>query len=191
MWTIVLGAALAAPPGYRETKTTEHCALFLGPADAAGRVPMRAECAWPSVDPQKLIAMFSKLEDHDLFFSTIVSSDLVRSEGGASWVRQVHRSKGIADRECVLKMTSAPLSGGTKFAWTLDNGDLVAGEGRVLVGFDDGYWEFTADPAGGTRAVHELVYDPGGSVPGFLVRWFQTSGLEAIVNELRTYAETH
>src|SRR5688500_1229928 len=91
--------ALAAPAGYKQTKTTESCALFLGPAAANGVVPMHAECTWPGLDLAKLDAMFSRWQDHDDFFSTIVSSDVERTDGSAVIVRQVHRSKGISDRE--------------------------------------------------------------------------------------------
>ena len=39
--------------------------------------------------------------------------------------------------------------------------------------------------------VYELRYDPGGSVPGFVVRWFQGSGVRTLVGELRSWAESH
>jgi hypothetical protein len=182
--------ALAAPAGYKETQTTENCSLYLGPAAANGVVPMHAECTWKGVDLAKLDAFFSRWEEHATVFSTIVSSTVEGTEGTSAIVRQVHHSKGISDRECVLKMDKTTIAGGFRYAWTLHGPAPTVAEGHVPVAFDDGYWEFTAVD-GGVRAVHHLEYDPGGSVPSFLVRWFQTSGLETIVHEIEAYARAH
>ncbi|MEZ4238491.1 MAG: hypothetical protein R3F59_20530 [Myxococcota bacterium] len=192
MLTLALSAAVAAaaPPGFTETKTTDHCTLFLGPALSNGVVPMRAECRFPSADLQKLLAAFSNYDDHDVPFATVKASDVVRTEGDVAYVKQVHAVKGVSDREGVLKMTKTAIPGGARFAWTLDTAAGPPSDGRVAIGFDDGFWELTADPAGGVHAVHQLSYDPGGKVPGFLVRWFQTSGLAAIVGEMETWADS-
>lgn len=188
MWILLAGLAIGAPPGFEQTKKTERCTLYLGAALANGVVPMRAECHFPEADPARLQAAFSRWEDHDLPFATVLSSDVLRTEGGVAWVHQVHAVKGVSDREGVLRMEKTAIEGGTRFSWTLDNGDLKPADGRVLIGHDDGFWEITTHPDGGTRAVHQLAYDPGGSVPGFLVRWFQTSGLANIVTEMERWA---
>lgn len=189
MLTLALSAALAAPAGYKQTKTTDTCQLFLGPAAGNGVVPMHAECTWPGVDLAKLDAAFSRWQDHDDLFTTIVSSDVERTDGSAAIVRQVHRSKGISDREALLRMEKTAVEGGHRYAWTLVSEPFTVGDERVAVPFDTGYWEFTAVD-GGVKAVHHLEYDPGGSVPSFLVHWFQTSGLQAIVTELEAYARS-
>lgn len=182
-------AALAAPPGFKVTKNTEHCELSLGEALPNGVVPMRAECHWPDLAPERLHTLFAAWADHDLYFSTVQSSELLRTDGRKAWVQQVHASKGIAEREAILMMERTELDGGgARYAWTLDNAGLEVGKGRVEVGYDNGFWEIRAHPDGGTSAIHQLSYDPGGSVPGFLVRWFQTSGLQAVVEEIEAYA---
>lgn len=189
MIILLVTTALAAPPGFKVTKNTDHCELSLGPALGNGVVPMRAECHWPDLEPARLQGMMAALADHDLYFSSVVSSDVVRSDGARTWVKQVHRAKGISDREAILVMETTKVGDAQHYGWALDNGDLVASSGNVLVGYDDGFWEFSAHPDGGTKAVHQLAYDPGGSVPGFLVRWFQTSGLTAVVEEIEAYAK--
>jgi hypothetical protein len=189
MLILLVTSALAAPAGFKVTKNTEHCELSLGPALGNGVVPMRAECHWPDLAPEKLQGLLAAWGDHEKYFSSVVSCDVERTDGARVWTKQVHRAKGIADREAVLVMERSKIEGGYRYAWSLDNGDLVAADGNVLVGWDEGFWEFTADPNGGTRAVHQLAYDPGGSVPGFLVRWFQTSGLTAVVEEIEAYAK--
>lgn len=186
---IFAGPAAAAPPGFEPTKTTERCSLYLGAPLDNGVVPMRAECHFPGVDLAKLDAAFSRFDDHDVPFSTVLASDVVRTSGGVAWVHQVHAVKGVSDRECILRMERAPVEGGHRYSWTLDNAGLALSDGRVQVDFDDGFWELTAHPEGGVSAIHQLAYDPGGRVPGFLVRWFQTSGLATIVAEMEAWAE--
>ena len=188
MWILPFGVAQAAPPGFSQTKTTDRCTLYLGEALDNGVVPMRAECHFPTVDQAKLDAAFSRWEDHDLPFATVLSSDVVRTSGPVAWVRQVHAVKGVSDREGVLRMERTAIDGGHRYGWTLDTTPTEVGDGRVPIGFDDGFWEFTAHPDGGVAAIHQLAYDPGGRVPGFLVRWFQTSGLATIVEEMEAWA---
>jgi len=187
--TVLTVAALAAPADFRPTKTTERCQLFLGPALSNGVVPMRAECRFPNVDFAKLDAAFSRWGDHDVPFSTVLSSEVVGAVGGEALVRQVHAVKGVADRECLLQMKRTLLpEGGARFSWTLAAGPQEVADGRVAVAFDDGMWEVTPHAEGGVSAIHQLAYDPGGRVPGFLVRWFQTAGLADIVEQMEAWA---
>ena len=60
---------------------------------------------------------------------------------------------------------------------------------HVLPDQDDGGWTVIPDPRGGVRVEYDLLYDPGGSVPGFVVRWFQGSGFVQLVGEMRTAAK--
>ena len=43
-------------------------------------------------------------------------------------------------------------------------------------------------PRGGVKVHYDLLYEPGGWVPGFVVRWFQTAGIVTLVGELRAQA---
>lgn len=190
--TIQLAAsAFGAPPGFEQTKTTEHCSIFRGPALPNGVVPLMAECLWPDVSLEKIDKIFSPWQDHDLFFSAIAASDVERTEGSAAYVRQVHQARGISDRECLLRMTREAIAGGYQYSWALDPSGGPPKEGRVAVGYDVGYWRFTSAPGGGVSVVYSLEYGPGGSVPGLLVRWFQTSGFEAAITELHSWMKAH
>jgi hypothetical protein len=182
------GLALAAPPGFAPTRTTDSCQLFRGPALPSGVVPLMAECRWPTVSLDKIDRIFSPWQDHDLFFSAIAASDVERTEGGAALVRQVHQARGITDRECLLRMTRTPVGSGFEYRWALE--PSTPAEGRVAVAHDVGYWRFTPNGAG-VDVVYYLEYGPGGSVPGLLVRWFQTSGFEGAITELRAWMESH
>jgi len=184
----LLGLAIAAPPGFKVSKTTTHCELSLGAPLGNGVVPMRAECHWADIAPEKVHALMAAWADHDLYFSAVSASDVLRTDGSRVWVHQVHVAKGISDREAILVMEKKPIPGGFRYGWTLDNAGLTVATDRVAAAWDDGFWEVSAHPQGGTLAVHQLAYDPGGSVPSFLVRWFQTSGLTAVVEELEAWA---
>jgi len=62
-------------------------------------------------------------------------------------------------------------------------------EKRVNVGRDDGLWEVRATADGGCTVHYELRYDPAGSVPGFMVKWFQGSGFKDMLSQLRAYVD--
>jgi hypothetical protein len=79
------------------------------------------------------------------------------------------------------------VDGYDRYGWTRATGEpLTACSDCVLTARSDGYWQAKAEGSG-VRVVHLLAYDPGGSVPGFIIRWFQTSGLEANVDDLHAY----
>ena len=183
----LLSSAHAAPAGYVQTDTTsDGCAVYTGPKNAQDVTPLLAECVWTDVTMAQ-VESFGKLDQHDEIFSAIAASDVLRTEGGVSYVHQVHVAKGISERECVLKMTRADEGGGVKFGWTLDPAGGPVADGRVPVGFDDGYWWFVPNAGGGVKVTYSLAYGPGGSVPSFLVRWFQGSGFVAALPELRSW----
>ena len=190
---IALTAALAAPDGYRSTKEgVSGCNLFLGPANEAGILPMRAECHWPDVTVAKFDSFFANWGDHDLYFQSIDKSDVLSTQGAVTTTAQTHVTKGISNRFVVLDGTRSALAdGGFKYSWTKSAHTMTVPADAVEVPFDNGYWEVHPASDGGVDVTHELVYDPGGSVPGFIVRWFQTSGLADVVTDLHTWMTTH
>jgi len=184
---ILASLSEAAPSGYRVTKAnTNGCELSLGPTEKDGVIPMRAECVWPEISIDKFNGAMADLDKHDDYWETVVDSTVRRVDGERSLVFQKHRSKGINDREILLWMTHKQVDGYDRYSWTKATGEpITVTKGNVETARSDGYWQAKAEPSGGIRVVHTLSYDPGGSVPGFLVRWFQTSGLEANVADLR------
>lgn len=187
MNTLLLSAALAAPAGWNVTDASADggtCELSLGPAESDGVVPMRAECAWKDVTLDQFKTAQAAWGNHDDFFSTVVEST-VKTPGDKALVYQKHSSRGIADREVLLWMWHEDVDGYDRYAWsTASEQALTVVDGNVRCGKSVGYWSAKAEASGGIRVVHVLSYDPGGSVPGFLVRWFQTSGLAANATEL-------
>ena len=56
-------------------------------------------------------------------------------------------------------------------------------DGNVVPGKDNGKWELSPEGSG-AKVIYELHYEPSGSVPGFVVRAFQTSGFVLLTQEL-------
>lgn len=179
-------AVHAAPSGYKVTVADhEGCELSLGPAAADGVVPMHAECDWADVTIDRFRSVMSDWAGHDEVFTVIVSSEVRRSAGDRALVYQLQRTKGISDREVLMWMWHETVSGADRYAWTTAAEEaLTVQDGNVRCARSDGYWQAAANPTGGVHVVHQLEYAPGGSVPGFLVRWFQTSGLQTNLSEV-------
>lgn len=189
MITILLvTAALAAPEGYKVSKEGDGCKYYTGPVTADGIVPIRAECHWPDIKLEVADKVLTNWNEHDNVFGTVDVSETVRQDGARALVHQTHVTKGISPRDVMMWGTKTPINGGFKYAWNKADGEpLTLPDGHVATAHHEGFWQVTPAADGGVDVVHELIYDPGGSVPGFLIRWFQTSGLIGTVTDLHTY----
>ena len=155
-----------------------------------GNVPIRADCHWPEQSVDHLAALLSDWSKHDDYFTSVVSVDIRREEGGRTLMTQVHQASGISNREVTLWGASEKKGDVRRFTWTMDGAPQTESpQGYVQVGHDTGYWELEPHPEGGARVVYHLVYDPAGMVPGFVVRSFQTGGIVELVGELREAAK--
>lgn len=186
MLTFLITALAGAPAGYTEIRTGNDCTIFKGPATANGIVPVYADCTWPEIAPAKLHTLLSSWEGHAAVFETVLTSKVVKTEGSRALVHQVHQLSGVSNREVEIWMEKVTVPGGFEYRWTSPGPLATVEKGNVPTGQQDGYWKVTEAPSGGSHVEYALTYDPGGSVPGFLVRWFQGSGTETSTIELRT-----
>lgn len=186
MLFLLFPIALAAPAGYRVTVADHNgCELATGPTAADGVTPLHATCWWPDATLPRFTATMGSWPKHADVFTVIVSSQVRRTEGDRSLVYQLQRTKGISDREVLLWMWHTTVDGADRYQWTTAADEpLTPGDGNVRVARSEGWWQAQSDPRGGIKVEHHLEYGPGGSVPGFLVRWFQTSGLETNLDEV-------
>jgi hypothetical protein len=180
--------ASTALAGWTANGSENGCNFFLGSVEGTVQ-PVRAECDWP-IAADKLQRIVAATADHDKYFSAVEVCDVVGSSGGKEVAVQVHVASGISDREVVLLFGTEDIAGGKRYTWTKAPDQSAAKRGMVAVALDTGKWEITST-ATGAHVVYELRYDAGGSVPGFLVRWFQGSGVRTLVGELRSWAEKH
>lgn len=192
MISLLAALALAQPPAdFVEMRREADCVLYKGPAEADGTEPMVAECHWKEVDPARLIARLQDFASYGTLIPGVVSSVVVRREEPRALVHQVQATKGIAPREVLIWMVSEPLDGGARVAWTTAAAEALAvPEDHVRAERNDGAWEVTAHPDGGAAVVHRIAYDPGGSVPGWLVRWFQVGGMMGVMTHVREVARS-
>ena len=183
MW-IGLLVSVAAASGWTESAQSDGCTFYTGPRQG-DYAPVRAVCQW-DIAPEKLQALVARSADHDLYFSSVATAEQVSS----GRYRQVHQASGISDREVIIDMGQDAIPGGVRYWWKKSADQSGLSGSNVEVVTNNGKWEITASE-GGSKVVYELMYNPGGSVPGFLVRWFQTSGTQQLVGELLAYARSH
>lgn len=175
-----------AHAAWTSTGTEGGCTFYAGPTEGTV-TPLRAECRWdvPADELHRLLADFGA---HDDYFASVAESTVVSPIAGGTLVRQRHVASGISDRTCNLLFTTTDIAGGKRYAWSLTSDQ--SGLAGVIPAKDDGKWEVVADGSG-SKVVYELRYDPGGSVPSFIVRWFQGSGFRTLVLELEGWAKAH
>jgi hypothetical protein len=185
-----LTAVDAAPPaGFKQTDQAHGCTFYKGPKDANSNETLFADCYWPEATPEKMDQLLLRWDRHFTYYTTVTKSDVVGKKGDKTRVRQVHEAAGISDREVMLLMWKAPAKGGQRYQWTKDTDQSGRTDDGVLPDQDDGGWTVIPDPRGGVRVEYDLLYDPGGSVPGFVVRWFQGTGFVDLVGEMRSAAK--
>jgi len=186
--THALAGAPAVPAGYSEIKQAHDCTIYAGPKDADGVAPVWVMCMWPEVDAGKLDGLLTNVDAHDTYFSAVGACDCEPAEG-VSLCHQRNVASGIDDREIDLLM-SRTVSGETIYhGWRPAPTQRGAADGNVQAVKSEGKWGVTPNPAGGSWVTYELYYNPGGSVPSWVIRWFQGSGIADLVGEMRAVAK--
>ena len=186
---ILAGSLTVAHAGWEETARDNGCVFYKSTTtETGGAQPVRATCDWP-VPPKTLHRLLDKVEDHDLYFSGITKCNLVSREGTVARTWQLHETPGLSPREVVLDMETMAIDGGWRFSWTKASDQSHNSGGGVEIALNTGKWEVTDNGSGGSKVVYELRYQPGGKVPGFMVRWFQGAGMQSLIGELRSFAE--
>lgn len=185
---LLLISSIALASDWTRSAEENGCVFFVGARQGA-YAPVRAECEWP-IPADKLQALLADNDAHADYFTSVAQSRVLGPTTGGELVYQVHEASGISDREIVLLMGREAIPGGARYTWTRAADQSKVTGKLVQTVVDDGKWEVTATPTG-SKVVYELLYDPGGSVPSFLVRSFQGGGTRTLVGELRTWAEAH
>jgi len=186
LYLLALPAIAAPPAGAKVTATENDCTFYALPKDKAGVNGVHVHCEWPELTVVRLDALLKVWGDQDEYFETVAISDELSKEGETTRVYQKHVVAGISDREVTLDMTRETIDSGYRYHFTKSAKQEAAREsGTVNTETDDGAWTVVALPRGGVRVNYDLRYDPGGWVPGFVIRWFQTSGMITIMGELR------
>lgn len=148
---------------------------------------VRATCEWP-VPASRVQSLLNQWGRHHRYFSSLADSEIVDNQGGVVTVRQVHRARGMSDREVVVNWSRSSIAQGMRYKWNKATDQSALSGDNVEVAVHDGKWEVT-ESGEGARVVYESYYLPGGSIPGFLVRWFQSDGVIDVLEQFREVAE--
>jgi len=177
------------PPGSKMTATENDCTFYALPKNNDGIFGVHVHCEWPEITVVTLDSLLKVWEDHDDYFDTVAISEVLSKNGEITRVHQRHVVSGISDREVTLNMWREVIDKGYRYVFqNAEKQEEKRKSGSVLVPRDDGVWTVVALPRGGVGVDYDLLYDPGGWVPGFVIRWFQTGGMIKIMGELRTRA---
>lgn len=175
--------AFAAPAGWEKFDSQSGCDYYRSPKTESGYPTLRAECVWDDVTPATLDTILTDLGGHNKVHSSIAEATVVSTDSKGSVVYQRHVASGISDREANLLYTRAVVGDTITHAWKMTAAQPTPKDGNVVPGKDNGKWELS--PSGsGAKVIYELHYEPSGSVPGFVVRAFQTSGFVLLTQEL-------
>jgi len=187
----VIGLLLAqAAPGAEQwvaAGEAHGCVIESRVSTETEKSAMRGTCVWPEVAPEKLVAVLGRFDRYAEFISPITEARVERTdESGRALVYQRHHFFGIADREMLLWMSTVPRDGGTCYEWTTASDQpLTLDDGTVRVVRNEGLWSVSALPGGGSRVIHEISLDPGGSIPAWVVRLARGRGFARILGEVR------
>ncbi len=189
MWFLFTIATLLADPStdFEPLHAEGGCAYARTAPQSDGFPILRAECHWPDVAPERLHAVLGDWAGHQEIWSMVASSTVVGEVEGGSLVVHVHQAPAMVDREITLRMWTEQVPGGQVYRWSRAVPQPAPLEGRVGVVRDDGMYTVVSE-GDGVHLVTTLHYDPGGSIPVALVRWFQVLGLPTFLEELRAAA---
>lgn len=189
MSLLLIAMAWSAPAGWERFDTQGGCAFYRSPNGASGYPTLQAECVWDDVTVEELDGHLAKLGDHDLVHESVATSDVTQDLGGGSYlVHQTHVASGISDRVADLTYTRSVSGDTITYAWEMAATQPTPGAKQVVPAKDTGFWKLTPSPGGGAVVVYNLAYEPGGSVPAFVVKAFQTSGFVQLATELHVFA---
>ncbi|MCP4807682.1 MAG: hypothetical protein GY913_27145 [Proteobacteria bacterium] len=184
----MMTAALAAPADYEKNKSDNGCTAYVGPEAASGIGPVQVECHWPEQTVEEIDQLLGDVGIHDDIFGLIIESTVTSEEDGVSSVKQVHNSPPLDHRELVQLMGRKEKDGVITHWWKKAPSQPAVGDGNVLPDTNDGQWILQEHPKGGVSLIYQLNYAPGGSVPSFVIRAFQSSGVLDFLGDLHAYA---
>ncbi len=189
MWILFLTSTVIATetPTFEPIRNTEDCHYSVSAADADGYPILRAECRWPELSLEQIDAVLRPMAGHQDTWSAVASSTVLEQGDDGARVRQVHVAPLMDDRLLDLRMWVEPEPGGMSFRWTLADGQPEPPPGSLNVVRDDGCYTVLRD-GDGVHVVATLQYDPGGTIPAFLVSWFQQLALPRFLEELKAAA---
>lgn len=183
LWISLAMGAEPVEAAWEMVKETEACSFARGPS-----AELVASCLWPEVDPDRLDALLSDFAGAQDIWDSVASSTIAGEPGQQGTpVLHVHSIPGLSDREVLLLWSRVEEDGAVRYAWTRSPEQPRPREGRVNVPRDEGYYLVRTEGSG-TSLEARFVYEPGGSIPDWVLRATQAASAGAMLDELREAA---
>jgi hypothetical protein len=181
---LLLTSATAVAADRKVVAKAAECEITAGDRDERGNNLMLCYCDW-EVPLENLKAAFKNVEEHDTYMTSVVESTVLPD----GRVLQVHQADGISDRQITLDFSEENFDdGGYKVSWTRSSKQEPLLDSRIDPPMDDGSWMVRPGEGGVNKVVYSLRYEPGGRVPGFIVRAFQKNGIAEVLVEMHEVA---
>jgi hypothetical protein len=182
MWAFIYSIS-ALPPNYTLVEQNENCRYYAGPVRESGSLPIRAECHWKEISLQKLDSFLGDYEGQTETYSNVTETKVVRREKERTWVYQIHKDRRMSPREGLIMYERTQIENRIIHRWRLSDTQPTPKENHLPIEEHQGEWVLETHPMGGVNIKYESSYLPGGSIPAWLVRQFQTSEVIKILEE--------
>ena len=182
-----ISLALATEPAsdWEIVKESQDCSFARGP-----QAELVASCVWPEVELERLDEVLSDFGAAEEVWASVTSSAVQGQPGPeGTKVFHVHAIPGLSDREVLLLWQRVEEEGALRFSWSRPEEQPKPAQGRVNVPRDEGYYLLRGATGGGVQLEAKFVYDPGGSVPDWVLRVTQVASSELMLEELRAAAK--
>lgn len=184
------GDTMDAADGFVHVRDVDGCAISARPEAHRDGAAMRAVCDWPDVDAARFGELIRSYERFPEFVFPVALARVERREPDRTLVYQRQHVPGIADREVLLWMSEQTLpDGSSRVMWTTANDQpLSAAPGTIRTPKNNGFWEVAPKASGGSRVIHQIEMDAGGSIPRWLVSLVRNSGFTRLMQQVRAFA---
>ena len=187
LWLVALAAA---EESWELVRVSGGCEYRRGPLQEDGNRALYTVCTWPEVPGERVEELVSAYDEHDETWASIATCEEVDRSDEQVRVRHVHDLPGVADREIELTWTwTTEEDGATRHDWVRSAEQPEIDPARVNPIRDEGYYRIR-DADEGCVVEALMLYDPGGSIPDWVVSATQVSSADLMMQELREKAGT-
>jgi hypothetical protein len=182
MW-LLTSIGLAAPSEYNFVEENENCLYYTGPVQKSGALPIWAECHWKEISLERLDSFLKDIEGQTKSYSSVSDTKILERSKNKIIFWQVHTDPRMSPREgriiCVREMTDKNIT----HRWWLSENQQSPTDDNLLIEEHSGSWTLEEHPDGGVKLRYESLYLPGGNIPAWIVRQFQTSAVIQMLEE--------
>lgn len=169
-----------------ETERDEGCIYYKGES-SDGDLLIRAVCEW-DIPAKNVHQNIGDFENHVNIFSQLSKSELVSKDTEKTNILQVHDFPGLSDRTAIIEYKIQNLPDGKRYSFSKSTDQEGISSSYVELTQNSGSWEIT-ETEDGSKIIFENFYSAGGYIPSTLTGWFQVSGAQKLMNELKSYVK--